>query len=238
VNRRIQSILMLLLGGAILRIAITGSYQRYVKHGLRPLLLLAGAFLVIMAVLTLWYEIRGRRPHEDAHEDGHGHSHEPGVGWLLLLPALVLLTLSPPALSSFAAGKAGTVVVSSESDYPPLPPGDPAPVTLLDYSARAIYDSGRSFTGRTVRLDGFITPGPGGQPVLARIVLTCCAADGRPVKVGLAGKAPTGLAAGTWVQADGTYSTQVGADPINKAKIPYLTVTAWQEIPVPKNPYD
>jgi uncharacterized repeat protein (TIGR03943 family) len=234
VNRRIQSVIMMLLGGAILRIAITGSYQRYVKHGLRPLLLLAGAFLVILAVLTLWYEIRGRRPHDD----GHGHSHEPGVGWLLLMPALALLTLSPPALSAFAAGKAGTVVVSAESDYPPLPPGTPVTVTMLDYSARTIYDSGRSLTGRTVRLEGFMTPGPGGQPVLARIVLTCCAADGRPVKVGLDGKAPTGLATGTWIQADGTYSSRIGTDPINKAKIPYLTVTAWQEIPTPQNPYD
>jgi uncharacterized repeat protein (TIGR03943 family) len=235
VNRRIQSVLMLLLGGALLRITVTGSYQRYVKHGLRPLLLLAGAFLVLMAVLTLWYEFRGR---PTGHDDGHGHSHEPGVGWLLLLPALALLTLSPPALSAFAAGKAGTVVVSSQSDYPPLPPGSPAPVTLLDYSARAVYDSGRSLTGRTIRLDGFITPGPGGQTVLARIVLTCCAADGRPVKVGLDGKAPTGLAAGTWIQADGTYSSRTVADPINKARIPYLTVTAWQEIPTPKDPYD
>lgn len=233
-NKRIQSVLMLLLGGAVLRIAITGSYQRYVKHGLRPLLLLAGAFLVIMAVLTLWYELRGRG---ETHDE-HGHSHEPGVGWLLLLPALVLLTFSPPALSAFAAGKSGTIVVSSESDYPPLPAGNPVPVTLLDYSARSIYDSGRSLTGRTMRMFGFVTPGPGGQPMLARIVLTCCAADGRPVKVGLTGKAPTGLAAGTWIQIDGTYSSQTTSDPINKAKIPYLAVTAWQEIPTPQDPYD
>lgn len=233
-NKRIQSVLMLLLGGSVLRIAITGSYQRYVKHGLRPLLLLAGAFLVVVAVLTLWYEIRGRG---EAHDE-HGHSHEPGVGWLLLLPALVLLTFSPPALSAFAAGKSGTIVVSSESDYPPLPSGDPVPVTLLDYSARSIYDSGRSLTGRTVRMFGFVTPGPGGQPMLARIVLTCCAADGRPVKVGLTGKAPTGLAAGTWIQIDGTYSSQTASDPINKAEIPYLAVTAWQEIATPQDPYD
>ncbi|MEV6851280.1 TIGR03943 family protein [Actinoplanes sp. NPDC051411] len=237
-NKRIQSVLMLLLGGAILRIAITGSYQRYVKHGLRPLLLLAGAFLVIMAVLTLWYEFRGRHHHDDGHGHDHGHSHEPGVGWLLLLPALVLLTFSPPALSAFAAGKSGTIVVSSESDYPPLPAGNPVPVTLLDYAARSIYDSGRSLTGRTVQMFGFVTPGPGGQPVLARIVLTCCAADGRPVKVGLTGKAPTGLGAGTWIQVEGTYSSQTGSDPINKAKVPYLAVTAWQEIPTPQDPYD
>jgi hypothetical protein len=68
-------------------------------------------------------------------------------------------------------------------------------------------------TGRTVRLDGFVTPGPDEQPVLARIVVTCCAADGRPVKVGLTGTAPTGLAAGTWIQADGTYTGRTGTDP-------------------------
>jgi hypothetical protein len=39
-----------------------------------------GAFLIIAAVLTLWYEIRGRHHHDD---DGHGHAQEPDVGWLL-----------------------------------------------------------------------------------------------------------------------------------------------------------
>jgi uncharacterized repeat protein (TIGR03943 family) len=85
---------------------------------------------------------------------------------------------------------------------------------------------------------GFVTPGPDGQPVLARIVLTCCAADRRPVNVGLGGKAPTGLADGSWIQVEGAYSSQTGSDPINKAKVPYLAVTSWQEIATPQDPYD
>jgi uncharacterized repeat protein (TIGR03943 family) len=238
VNRQVQAVLMLLLGGAVMRISVTGTYLRYVKHGLRPLLIIAAALLIVAAVMTLWYEIRGTG-HADHDDDGHGH-HEPRVGWLLMLPVLGLLLVAPPALGSYAAGQAGTVLTgqNAESDYPPLPPGDPVPVTLLDYASRAVFDSGKTLTGRDVRLTGFITPGPGGRPMLARIVLTCCAADGRPIKVGLIGDAPTGLPADTWVQVVGVYSSQVGKDPVNKAAVPYLTVKTWQETAAPAQPYE
>jgi uncharacterized repeat protein (TIGR03943 family) len=237
VNRQIQAILMLLLGGAVVKISLSGTYLRYVKHGLRPLLIVAGVLLVAIALTTLWHELRPARHHPAEHDDGHGH-HEPRVGWLLLLPALGLLLLSPPALGSYAADKSGTVVAASESNYPPLPPGDPAPVALLDYASRALFDGGKSLTGRHLQLVGFITAGPGGRPLLTRIVLTCCAADGRPIKVGLTGNAPTGLPADTWVRIDGVYSSQVGKDPVNKAQIPYLQVTTWQETPALKQPYE
>ena len=230
---------MLLLGGAVVKISVTGVYLRYVKHGLRPLLIVAGLLLVAVAIVTLWQELRHAKQHHDDPDDGHGHGHhEPRVGWLLILPALGLLLLSPPALGSYAAGKSGTVVVSSQSDYPPLPAGNPAPVALLDYASRALFDSGKSLTGRNLRLAGFITPGPGGRPLLTRMVLTCCAADGRPIKIGLAGDVPTGLAAGTWVQIDGLYSPRVGKDPVNQAQISYLQVTGWQEITAPQQPYE
>ena len=113
------------------------------------------------------------------------------------------------------------LVQTGESDYPPLPAGDPAPVGLLDYASRAVFDSGRSLTGRTLEMSGFVTPGPDGQPMLARIVLTCCAADGRPIKVGLTGGSPITAAPDTWVQVDGAYNARVGKDPVNKAQVPY-----------------
>jgi uncharacterized repeat protein (TIGR03943 family) len=174
----------------------------------------------------------------EKHTDEHGH-HEPQVGWLLMLPAVALLLVAPPALGSFSAGQAGSVLVApSDSDYPPLPAGDPAPISLLDYASRAVFDSGKSLTGRTVRMSGFITPGPDGHPMIARIVLTCCAADGRPIKVGLTGDTATlDAAPDTWVQIDGVYSTKVGQDPVNKADVAYVEVKSWQEIPEPKQPY-
>ena len=103
-----------------------------------------------------WYDLRRRAPehhgdgHGDGHDGGHGHEHgghhggaghddghghhEPRVGWLLILPVLGLLLVAPPALGAFSADQAGSVLASTQqdSDFPPLPVGDPAPSTVLD----------------------------------------------------------------------------------------------------------
>ncbi|MFI7544039.1 TIGR03943 family putative permease subunit [Actinoplanes sp. NPDC049599] len=232
-NKQAQAVLLLLFGGAILKASLSDLYLRYVKEGLRPFLIGAGVLLVAAAVLTLWDELRGRA-------DAAGHHHEPAVGWLLLLPVLGLLLVAPPALGSYAAGQAGTVLTApaGESDYPALPPGDPVDLGLLDYASRALFDDGRSLTGRTLRLTGFATPGPDGQPMLARMVLSCCAADGRPIKVALSGDVPTGLPADTWFQVVGTWTDRTSLDPVNRAEVPYLEVASWQEITAPKQPYE
>ncbi|GIF16685.1 TIGR03943 family putative permease subunit [Actinoplanes teichomyceticus] len=232
-----QAVIMLLFGGAIVKATLTDVYLRYVKEGLRPFLLLAGILLVAAAVMTIWYDLRPTRhaEPEDGHGHGHGH-HEPRVGWLLLLPVLGLLLISPPALGSYAANQSGSVGPAAASDYPPLPDGDPVEVSLLDYASRAVFDSGRSLAGRTVRLTGFITAGADGRPMLARMVLTCCAADGRPIKIGLAG-APIDAPADAWVELVGVYTSQVGTDPVNRAPIAYLDVRSWQEVDQPKQPY-
>jgi uncharacterized repeat protein (TIGR03943 family) len=236
VNRLTQAVVLLLFGGAILRASLTDLYLRYVKQGLRPFLIAAGILLVATAVMTLWQGLRSG----DAADDhaGHGHAHrEPAVGWLLILPVLGLLLVAPPALGSFAAGKSGSVAApAADSDYPPLPAGDPVALSLLDYASRSLFDDGRSLTGRDLTMTGFVTPGPGGSPMLARIVLTCCAADGRPIKVGLTGQAPR-VAANTWVEVTGGYSTQRAKDPVNDVDVAYFEVKTWQEIPEPKQPY-
>ena len=234
-NRLAQAVVMLLFGGAIIRVTVTDLFLRYVKEGLRPFLLGAGALLVAAAVATIHYELRALRSRRESADDGHGH-HEPRVGWLLLLPVVGLLLVAPPALGSYSAGQSGSIA-AEPSDYPPLPPGDPVPVGLLDYASRAVFDAGRSLSGRTVRLTGFITAGPGGRPMLARMVLNCCAADGRPIKVGLTGDAAIDAAPDTWVQVDGRYSDKVGKDPVNGAKVAYLEVTSWQEVAEPAQPY-
>ena len=42
-RRETQNVLLVLLGGALLKIALTGTYLRYVKPSLFPWLVLAGA---------------------------------------------------------------------------------------------------------------------------------------------------------------------------------------------------
>ncbi|MGK5522804.1 TIGR03943 family putative permease subunit [Micromonospora sp. URMC 107] len=250
-NRQAQAVVLLLLGGAVVRASLTDLHLRYVKEGLRPFLIAAGLLLVAAAVMTLWYELRPilrRTPadqhdaqdHDDAHDhDGHGH-HEPRVGWLLILPVLGLLLVAPPALGSYAAGQAGTAVTTRQqpSDYPPLPDGDPVRVAVLDYASRALFDRGASIGDRRVQLTGFVTTGPDGRPLLARMVLSCCAADGRPVKLGLTGAAPDRLADDTWIEVTGRYSDRIARDPVNDAEIPYLDVESWRQVPAPRQQYE
>jgi uncharacterized repeat protein (TIGR03943 family) len=203
---------------------------------LRPFLIAAGALLVAAAVMTVWYELRARSAHTG---DQHGH-HEPRVGWLLILPVLGLLLVTPPALGAYAAGQSGTVLSAQSSDsfYPALPPGDPVSIGLVEYATRAVYDQGRGMPGRTFKLTGFVTPGPDGAPMLTRMVLSCCAADGRPIKVAMAGEVPGDRPPDTWVQVLGAYSTRVAKDPVNGAELPYVDVRSWQEIAAPRQQYE
>ncbi|MDG4811069.1 TIGR03943 family protein [Micromonospora sp. WMMD1120] len=239
-NRMAQACIMIFFGAAVLHASVTDLYLRYVKEGLRPFLIAASLLLIAAAVMTLWYDLRPRADVPEDHHDEHTHR-EPRVAWLLLLPALGLLLVTPPALGSYAAGQAGTALTAQQDyddDYPPLPAGDPVTTTVFDYAARALFDKGQSIGDRRIQLTGFITPGPDGQPILARMILSCCAADGRPVKLGMAGNAPTGLADDTWIQVTGRYTDRVTRDPVNDEEIPYIDVESWRQVTAPKDPYE
>nr|WP_205862793.1 TIGR03943 family protein [Planosporangium thailandense] len=223
---------MLLVGGAVLRSSLTDLYLRYVKQGLRPFLIAAGVLLVLAAVVTLRYEFRGGRG-----QDGHDHEHGPRAGWLLLLPVFALLLVAPPALGSYAANRTGTAL-TRVSDFPPLPAGDPARIGVLDYASRAVFDAGRSLGDRKVRLTGFVVKGADGAPYLARMVLSCCAADARPVKVGLAGDVPADLEPDTWLAVTGRYTRRSVADDVNGETIPYLDVVDLERVAAPTEEYE
>ena len=236
-NRQAQAVVMFLFGGSILRATVTDMYLRYVKEGLRPFLIAAAVLLIVAAAMTLWYDLRGRDGHP-AYDD-HGH-HEPRVGWLLVLPALGLLLVTPPALGAYAAGQSGTVLSeqAAGSSFPALPAGDPVRISLVEYAGRAMFDQGKGMPGRTFQLTGFVTPGPNGTSMLTRMVLSCCAADGRPIKVGMDGDVPGGLPPDTWIQILGTYSTRAEQDPINQAQVPYVDVRSWQTVAAPRQQYE
>ncbi|GGJ74470.1 membrane protein [Pilimelia anulata] len=250
-DKRAQGVLMLLLGGALLRATFGDLHLRYVKESLGPFLIASGAVLVVAGAMTLYYDLfRKADPvadnpecADDGHGDDDGHGHrvhrEPRVAWMLLLPVLGLLLVAPPALGAYAAGQSGSALATQQqSDFPALPPGDPIEIGVADYAARAIFDKGVSLQGRTVKLTGFLAKNPDGGQYLTRMVLSCCAADGRPIKVGLGGDAPVGQADDAWVKATGVYSDKIGTDPVNKSQIPYLQVASWEPTPQPKNPYE
>jgi uncharacterized repeat protein (TIGR03943 family) len=248
VNRETQGFVLLLLGGAVLRAGLTDVYLRYVKAGLRPLLLIAGVVLIVAALATFWYELRHnrarRRDERDeaghdgpGHDNSDGHAHrEPRIAWLLVLPVFVLILVVPPALGSYAAGRTGTalqpgLIVATATA------GDPAPMSLLNYATLAVYEHGAPLGNRRVKITGFITIGPHGAPYLTRMILTCCAADAQPIKVGLSGQVPPALKPDVWLEITGTYTNKQITDDVNGGPIPFIQVSQTTPVPAPHDPY-
>ncbi|MEU6600361.1 TIGR03943 family putative permease subunit [Streptomyces flaveolus] len=228
-NRQAQAAVLFLLGGALLHAGATDLYLRYVKAGLRPLLLASGAVLIAAALATAWYERR---------RDRKRHPHpEPRVAWLLLLPLLALILIAPPALGSYSALRSGTAL-QKPYGYGPLPAGDPVPLSVVDYASRAAYGHGRSLHGRAVRVTGFLALDHAGRPYLVRMALNCCAADAQPVKIALTGALPPVLRPDAWLEVTGTYAPGLTHDPVNDGPVPYLKVTSTRPVTAPRDPYD
>ncbi len=239
-NRQAQGVLLLLVGGAVLRASLTDLYLRYVKTGLRPLLLVAGVVLVVAGIATLWYDRRPARgaPHNQPEDrDGPVHHHEPRVAWLLLLPLFALILVAPPALGSYAANRTGTAL-QPPPGFPALPAGDPLRLTVIDYATRAVYDHGHSLSDRRIEITGFITVGRSGTPYLTRMILSCCAADAQPVKVGLTGQVPSALQPDTWLDVTGTYTNKQIKDDVNDGPIPFINVGQAVPVPAPPDRYE
>jgi len=74
--------------------------------------------------------------------------------------------------------------------------------------------------------------------VLGRMILSCCAADARPIKVGFAGPGPTGLPDDSWVEIVGTYTDLTTKDAVNDEVIPYISVQQWRPVDPPKQEYE
>ncbi|GHI57476.1 TIGR03943 family putative permease subunit [Streptomyces rubradiris] len=199
-RRSLQAGLLVLCGLGLLHVSlVTDLYLRYVKEGMRPLLIAAGAVLLLLGLASA---VLDRGAHNgDGH--GHGHSGPPGVAWLLLLPALSLLCYAPPALGAYTAARQSAKPVVHRGDFGPLPRTSPLPMTLSDFTSRVREDRGQAIKGRVVRMTGFVTPGDGDGWELTRLVLNCCAADAQSVKVRVhGGPVPP---ADTWVTVTGTW---------------------------------
>ena len=159
VKRNVAGLVVVFVGAAILQVAASDAYLRYVKPSMRLPLLAAGLVLVVLAVLDVFADSKPKASvdataHEahEAAETGHvhlgeidadhGHSHHgmPRAAWLLLLPVFALLVVDPPALGADAAQRqspiaAKPVTVPQVDNL--LPKGDrttPVVLPVRDYS--------------------------------------------------------------------------------------------------------
>ncbi|TLS46947.1 TIGR03943 family protein [Streptomyces montanus] len=253
-----QEVLLLLCGAALLRISLFSElYLRYVKEGLRPYLITSGVLLVVLGLLSMARREdaehkdaerkdaeRKDTEHEDSDDHGHDHTRGPRIAWLLAAPALALLLFPPPALGSYSADREeAKAAAQGVGTFPGLPPGpaeDPVDLTLGAFASRAQWDSGASMKGRTLRLTGFVTRDSDGEGkgngtwYVARLLVSCCAADAQALKVRIRGaEAP---AADTWVTVTGTWHP-TGKPGSNEAR-PVLDATSVRHVKQPSNPYE
>jgi len=228
VSARCQSFVLLLFGAALIRLAATDALLRYVRPVARPWVLLAGVGIVVVA---LWSLATTRPPSPDVDE----HSGASGMAWLVIAPVIAVVVIAPPALGAYAAARIPvTAPPPSDRAFPPLRASTgPTRVTLLDFYARAEFDGGATLTGHRIELTGFVLRGDPDGFRIARLVITCCAADARAVVVRI--RSPVAAPrSDAWVTVTGEYAGTSPAEPT----VPVLRADTVAPVSAPENPYD
>ncbi|MGB8387498.1 TIGR03943 family putative permease subunit [Mycobacterium sp.] len=236
-SRETENTVLLLVGISIVMITVSGAFTRYVKPGLLPWLAASAVLLIALALVAIVGDVRRGGPRTSAH--GEAHSHRTGIVWLLVVPILVLIFVTPPALRPSAAAPSVTSVSNDVLNraFPPLPLGNAPEVSLPEVLMREAQDTTGSLTNRSITVTGFVLNEAQGVD-LGRIVIICCAADAQLARIHLRGPAAgraAGLPDNTWLRVEGQV-TPAPRQP-NSAAIPALQATAVTRIDAPANPY-
>lgn len=195
--------------------------------------------MVALGAVAILRDIRAhaRQPAGlEANTAHHGHHHPARSAWLLLLPVLAVFLVAPPALGADSVARTeARAPAPASAAFPPLPGGAVVPLSLTEFVTRAGWDSGGSLNGKTVQLTGFVTHAHG-SILLARMVITCCAADAYPLTVRLTGPATPAYPDDTWLRVTG--QAVPGTASSANRYTPDLTVTAVDRITQPPDPYE
>ncbi|MEU0534305.1 TIGR03943 family putative permease subunit [Amycolatopsis tolypomycina] len=243
-KRETQNILLILLGGALVKIAVNGDYLRYVKPAQQPWVIAGGAVMVLLGAVAIVRDLLAARaaatagPHDDS--DGHEHAHSARPAWLLLVPVLAVFLVAPPALGADSvirteARVPASAAAANAAAFPPLPAGNVVPLSVNEFVSRAGWDAAGTLNGRTVSLTGFVVHTEG-HTLLARLVISCCAADAFPVTVRLRGGEADHLASDAWIQVTG--QVVPGTATKDNSYTPDFTPASVTPISAPKDPYE
>jgi len=237
VRRETQNILLVLLGGALLKISFSGLYLRYVQKGLLPLLIAAGTIMIVLALFAIIRDIRrGQAVSASDSGDDHGHSHSSRSTWLMLLPVLAVFLISPPALGGDVVSSAADTNQTQRSRnlLGDLPSGDVIPLSMTEFVTRTAWDESGTLDGRRVKLTGFLTRADG-NTFVARLAISCCAADARPLKVRLTGDVPS-LPDEQWVEVTGKVVPKSANE--KNSWVPSFPVESATSVAQPVEPYE
>jgi uncharacterized repeat protein (TIGR03943 family) len=241
-----RSLLLVVLGATAVWLWRSGQALNYVRPGLVPLVGAAGLVLLALGLLPplglLSPGRAGHRPDSLADQDPHHHGGR--VGWLLLVPVLVVMLIQPAALGSYAVSSR-TVVPGSggNGQFPPLdaPVRGAVPMPMAEFVTRAVRDPGRSLAGVRVRLVGFVAPAEDGDKDgryrLTRFVIFCCAADAEALQAVVRGDAAP-RARDQWLEVEGTWQPRPAAPDDPNPQPPVLDADVVRPIAPPRPPYE
>jgi uncharacterized repeat protein (TIGR03943 family) len=204
-----RSLLLVVLGATAVWLWWSGNALNYVRPGLAPYLLAGGVIVLLLGLLPPLGLLADQGTETQAGGHGGHHQHRGRVGWLLLVPVLVVILVQPTALGSYAVASRSAVPGGGhEGGFQPLaaPVRGAVPMSMAEFVTRAVRDPDQSLTGVRVRLAGFVAPSQGqeGGYRLTRFVIFCCAADAEALQTVIAGDA-TPRARDQWLEVEGTW---------------------------------
>jgi uncharacterized repeat protein (TIGR03943 family) len=233
-------------GILLLRYWLTGTINVLLHPDYVWLAYSAGFFLIGLAIIKLWQLLRLLRRQRRSRPAAPPHfSLFPPV-WssgLLLAVALFGMSFTPRPFASDVAlnrGVTDSLVLTRSQPQSFRTTTSPDQRSLVEWIRTLnVYPEPDAYTGQPVNVDGFVIHSeeiPETYLVIARFVITCCAADVYPV--GLPVKLPSGDRSAyppdRWFQVTGTMATET----LQAKRQLVIQAESLQEIPEPETPYD
>jgi uncharacterized repeat protein (TIGR03943 family) len=218
VSARTQALVLLIFGAALVRLASGSALLRYVRPVARGPVLAAGLAMLLLAGVPAALRSRDRRGSR--------------ASWLVLAPVVAIALIAPPALGVLTADRPPVSPPKPDAGFAALPTGDPVPIMLSDVVLRTVWGASDTLRGRRLRVIGFVARSTDTGFVLARLVITCCAADAEPYDLDIetSVRAPP---TGTWVAVTARFVGPSRADKV----VPVLDSASIALIAPPSDPY-
>lgn len=224
---------LLLLGMLLVVYRWRGTLLLLINPNYVNVALVAGLCLVALGI-SRWWGASKASPFET-----HVSLLGPRLGTgLLLLTALLGFWIEPQPLSSQTALNRGVspyLGISRSQPQAFRPKIDPRQRTLLDWVRTLdVYPDPYNYVDQPVRVQGFVIPDP--RPdhfVIARFLVSCCAADAYPVGLPVYWPGAQDLKADSWLRLEGKMAIEQG-DGTSQLVI---VAERLEPLPVPANPY-
>lgn len=242
-----RALILAVVAGGLIRLLFGDAYLAYVKPGMRIPLLLSAIAIGTLALASALAADDPDRDEHDQSEDDHGHDHSglPRIGWWLVVPVACIAVVPIHALGSDSVRdrRANELTASRLEARAPAPDEggssvDGGEMTMLDFVSRVVNEPDRP-VAEPVTLTGFVLGETTDGFVLARFVMSCCAADAQPLlaTVRWYDVPPTDA----WVEVTGTHVPAAADTPGERRIEPeniVVDATSVTEIDAPKEPYE